>query len=223
VRVLVVEDEVRIRVFVEKGLAAEGYAVDTAGGVDEALARARVAVPDLAVVDVMLAGADDGFELLRQLRGLAPNLPVIMLTARSDVEDRVRGLDLGAADYMTKPFAFDELVARVRAHLRRGTEVGGDEDLLAVGSVELALRERRVSVDGVRHDLPPREFALLAYLMRHPGQVLSRQRLLSGVWGFHFDPGSNVVDVYVRYLRDKIGASRIETVRGVGYRLRRDG
>ena len=168
----------------------------------------------------MLPGSIDGFGLLSELRRLAPELPVIMLTARSEVEDRVRGLDLGAADYVVKPFAFEELAARVRAHLRRGVEAGAGETLVA-GGLELDLRERAVTVDGRRQELPRREFALLAYLMRHPGQVLSRQQILSAVWGFHFDPGSNVVDVYVRYLRDKVGADRIETVRGVGYRLRR--
>jgi len=221
VRVLVVEDEVRIRSFLERGLTAEGYVVESAGDADDALLRARLAAPDVAIVDVMLPGEVDGFGLLEELRRLRTDLPVIMLTARSDVDDRIRGLDLGAADYVVKPFAFDELAARVRAHLRRGGEFGGDR--LTVGGLELDLRQRTLTVDGRTHELPPREFALLHYLLRHPGQVLSRQRLLSSVWGFHFDPGSNVVDVYVRYLRNKVGAHRIETVRGVGYRLRRGG
>ena len=213
-RILVVEDEARILSFLEKGLRAEGYVVDAAGDAAEALDRAAASRPDLAIVDVMLPGDEDGFGVLAQLRATTPDLPVIMLTARSEVEDRVRGLDLGATDYVLKPFAFDELTARIRAHLRRS-------DVLAIGPVRLDARARTVAVDGVVHDLPPREFALLSYLMRHAGQVVSRQQILSAVWGFHFDPQSNVVDVYVGYLRDKIGAERIETIRGVGYRLSR--
>jgi DNA-binding response OmpR family regulator len=217
-RVLVVEDEARIRSFLEKGLRAAGYAVEAASDADEALARVSAAPPDLAILDVMLPGRD-GFALLSALRASAPGLPVIMLTARADVSDRVRGLDLGAVDYVVKPFAFDELLARVRAQLRRG---GERADVLSAAGLELDLRTRELRADGRAHDLPRREFELLAYLLRHPGQVLSRQQILSAVWGFHFDPQSNVVDVYVGYLRERVGNDRIETVRGVGYRLRRE-
>jgi DNA-binding response OmpR family regulator len=213
--VLVVEDQDRILLFLGKGLRAEGYAVTTVTSATAALASAAANPPGLAVVDVMLAGRDDGFHLIGGLRALVPGLPVILLTARSAVEDRVRGLDLGATDYLVKPFAFAELTARIRAHLRRD----GRSDALSEGGVRLDLMTRRVSVDGAEHALSAREFALLAYLMRHPGQVLSREQLLSGVWGLDFDPRSNVVDVYVGYLREKIGPGRIETVRGAGYRL----
>lgn len=214
--VLVVEDQDRILLFLAKGLRAEGYAVTTVTDAAAALASARASPPDLAVVDVMLRGRDDGFHLIGALRALVPRLPVILLTARSAVEDRVRGLDLGATDYLVKPFAFAELTARIRAHLRHD----GRADALEVGGLRLDLMTRRVVDEGTEHDLSAREFALLAYLMRHPGQVLSRERLLSGVWGLDFDPRSNVVDVYVGYLREKVGAGRIETVRGAGYRLR---
>jgi DNA-binding response OmpR family regulator len=216
VNLLVVEDQERILRFLEKGLRAEGYAVSTVTGAEAALAAARANPPDLAVVDVMLRGRDDGFHLIGALRALVPGLPVILLTARSGVEDRVRGLDLGATDYLVKPFAFAELTARIRAHLRRDAR----SDALQAGGVRLDLLTRQVTVDGAEHALSAREFALLAYLMRHAGQVLSREQLLSGVWGLDFDPRSNVVDVYVGYLREKIGAGRIETVRGAGYRLR---
>jgi DNA-binding response OmpR family regulator len=216
VNVLVVEDQERIRSFLEKGLRAEGYAVSTAGDADEAIAAARRSHPDLAVVDVMLRGRDDGFELIPALRAQDPDLPVILLTARSGVDDRVRGLDLGATDYLVKPFAFAELAARIRAHLRRGNTRA---DVIEAGGVRLDLMTRAVSRGDSSLSLSAREFALLSYLMRHPGQVLSRERLLSGVWGMDFDPRSNVVDVYVGYLRDKIGAERIETVRGAGYRF----
>jgi DNA-binding response OmpR family regulator len=215
---LVVEDQERILSFLEKGLRAEGYAVATARDAASALVAARADPPQLAVLDVVLPGPTDGFGLLEELRRLAPDLPVIMLTARSAVEDRVRGLDLGATDYLVKPFAFAELAARVRAHLRRD---GARSDVLRAGGIELDVRSREVRSGGEAHALSAREFALLAYLMRHPGHVLSRQQILSGVWGYDFDPRSNVVDVYVRYLRDKLGAGAIETVRGAGYRLRR--
>ena len=217
-RLLVVEDQERILSFLEKGLRAEGYTVTAARDAETALDEARVQAPDLAILDVMLPGAMDGFSLLEELRRLAPRLPVIMLTARSAVEDRVRGLDLGATDYLVKPFAFAELAARVRAHLRSD---GERSDVLSAGEIELDLRTREVRACGQTHALSAREFALLAFLMRHPGHVLSRQQLLSGVWGYDFDPRSNVVDVYVRYLRDKLGADAIETVRGAGYRLRK--
>ena len=214
---LVVEDQERILSFLEKGLRAEGYAVTGVGDAEAALAEAHASPPDLAVLDVMLPGGRDGFALLEELRRITPALPVIMLTARAAVEDRVRGLDLGATDYLVKPFAFAELAARIRAHLRAD---GERADRLRIGSIELDLRTRELRAADATHMLSAREFALLAYLMRHPGQVLSRQQLLSGVWSYDFDPRSNIVDVYIGYLRDKLGAESIETVRGAGYRLR---
>jgi DNA-binding response OmpR family regulator len=217
VHVLVVEDHERILSFLRKGLQAEGYVATTATDAETALEAARATAPELAIVDVMLRGRDDGFALIPELRALVPGIPVILLTARSSIEDRVRGLDLGATDYVVKPFAFAELAARVRTHLRRRD---GRAETLRIGPLHLDLTTRIVSLAGASHGLSAREFALLAYLMRRPNQVLSRQQLLSGVWGLDFDPRSNVVDVYIGYLRDKIGADRIETVRGVGYRLR---
>jgi DNA-binding response OmpR family regulator len=167
----------------------------------------------------------DGFEVLGAIRANDAELPVIMLTARGEVADRVRGLDLGATDYLGKPFAFAELLARIRARTRRPAVNGAPASTLAVGAVSLDLLSREAEVDGQRVDLSAREFALLAYLMRHPGQVLSRQQILNGVWGYTFDPRSNLVDVYIGYLRRKLttdGRSPIETVRGMGYRMARE-
>jgi DNA-binding response OmpR family regulator len=221
-RILVVEDERLISSFLEKGLRAEGYTVEVVERGDDALDRAAVLDPDLVVLDVMLPGMD-GFEVLGALRAVDPELPVVMLTARGEIADRVTGLDLGATDYMVKPFSFAELAARVRAHLRARVGRQQRADALEVGRIRLDLLSREASVDGADVPLSAREFALLAYLMRHPGQVLSRQQLLDGVWGFDFDPRSNVVDVYVGYVRRKLadaGApSAVGTVRGTGYRL----
>jgi DNA-binding response OmpR family regulator len=218
VRILVVEDEPLIASFVQKGLMAEGHVVEIETRGDRALSRVSRESPDLVVPDVMLPGAD-GFEVLGAIRAVDPALPVIMLTARGEIEDRVRGLDLGATDYMVKPFAFAELAARVRAHLRTASGREARADAVEVGSVRLDLLERTAHVDGVRVELSTREFALLGYLMRHPRQVLSRQQILDAVWGFAFDPRSNVVDVYIGYLRSKVGPDAIETVRGMGYRF----
>jgi DNA-binding response OmpR family regulator len=218
VRILVVEDEPLIASFVQKGLMAEGHVVEIETRGDRALSRVSLESPDLVVLDVMLPGAD-GFEVLGAIRAVDPALPVIMLTARGEVEDRVRGLDLGATDYMVKPFAFAELAARVRAHLRTAAGREARADAVEVGSVRLDLLERTAHADGVRVELSTREFALLGYLMRHPRQVLSRQQILDAVWGFAFDPRSNVVDVYIGYLRSKVGPDAIETVRGMGYRF----
>jgi DNA-binding response OmpR family regulator len=222
-KILVVEDEPLISSFIEKGLRAEGYAVETVDRGDEALDRARVLDPDLVVLDVMLPGVD-GFDVLGALRARDPELPVVMLTARSEIPDRVRGLDLGATDYMVKPFAFAELSARIRAHLRAAEGRGPRADRLQASGLTLDLLRRDVeSRSGGPVPLSAKEFALLAYFMRHPGQVLSRQQILDGVWGYGFDPRSNLVDVYVGYLRRKlaeVGArGAVETVRGMGYRL----
>ncbi len=221
-KILLVEDEALISSFIEKGLRAEGHTVETVDRGDAALERIRLVEPDLVVLDVMLPGMD-GFEILGALRAADRELPVVMLSARGEIADRVRGLDLGATDYMMKPFAFAELSARIRAHLRTADTRQPRADALEVGELRLDLLRREVEANGVPIPLSAREFALLAYLMRHPGQVLSRQQILDGVWGYTFDPRSNLVDVYVGYLRRKLadaGAPKaLATVRGMGYRL----
>jgi DNA-binding response OmpR family regulator len=169
------------------------------------------------ILDLGLPGRD-GFDVLAELRARGERLPVIVLTARDAVPDRVTGLELGADDYVTKPFSFEELLARVRARLR--DDRNEESTMLRAGDVTLDLRTRRADVDGASIELTAREFSLAETFMRHPGQVLSREQLLSHVWGYDFDPGSNVVEVYVRYLRRKLGDQRIETVRGMGYRFR---
>jgi DNA-binding response OmpR family regulator len=222
-RILIAEDEPLIASFIEKGLAAEGHAIEVAVNGPSAIGIFLAAPADLVILDVMLPGCD-GFEVLQQIRQVDPLVPVIMLTARGEVDDRVRGLDLGATDYMVKPFAFAELAARVRSHLRTVDRAGAAarSDIVEVGDLRLDLLRREVLLDDEPVALSAREFALLEYLMRHRGQVLSRQQILDGVWGISHDPRSNVIDVYIRYLRTKLrdeDASRIETVRGMGYRL----
>ena len=223
-KILVIEDETLILAFLERGLTAEGHAVDTATRGEDGLDRVRDGRPDVVVLDVMLPGID-GFDVLAAIRAMDPALPVIMLTARGEIADRVRGLDLGATDYLVKPFAFAELAARIRAHTRRPATSRAGRRRSRSGSLTLDLLAREAEIDGDRVPLSAREFALLAYLMRHPGQVLSRQQILDGVWGYTFDPRSNLVDVYIGYLRRKLAAngdSPIETVRGMGYRLVRE-
>jgi DNA-binding response OmpR family regulator len=217
--ILVVEDEPLITSFLERGLVAEGHAVDTAERGDEALGAFTANPADLVILDVMLPGID-GFGVLAAMRATDPSVPVIMLTARGEIADRVRGLDLGATDYIVKPFAFAELTARIRAHTRQPTTQPLAQ-VLEVGDLTLDLVTRQARIGQREVTLSAREFALLAYLMRHPGQVLSRQQILNGVWGYTFDPRSNLVDVYVGYLRRKLaGCDRpIETVRSMGYRL----
>lgn len=214
--VLVVEDSARIGAFVEKGLRAQGFATRWVKTGSEGLTEALTGAHDLVVLDLGLPDLD-GSDLLRALRAAGRTVPVIILTARDSVVDRVAGLSGGADDYLAKPFAFEELLARIRLRLRGNQEA--EPAVLRVGDLSLDLRTRKVSVAGEEKDLTAREFALLETLLRNRGQVLSREQLLGGVWGFDFDPGSNVVDVYIRYLRGKIGAERIETVRGMGYRL----
>jgi two-component system OmpR family response regulator len=220
-RVLVIEDHAHLAGLLERGLGEEGYAVDLATTGEEGLALAAANEYDLAVLDLVLPGVD-GFQVLATIRTMGQRTPVLVLTARDAVEDRVRGLDGGADDYVTKPFLLPELLARVRALLRRGPIER--PTVLVVGDLSLDPATREVRRMGVAVQLTAKEFALLRFFMRHPGQVLSRDRLLEHAWEGAYDGVSNVVDVYVRYLREKVdrpfGLRTIETVRGVGYRLR---
>ena len=222
-RVLVVEDEVKLAGLLKRGLEEEGYAVDIAADGNEAIWMGTENPYDAVLLDVMLPDAD-GFEVCRRLRDAGRWSPVLMLTARDAVEDRVAGLDAGADDYLTKPFSFAELLARLRALVRRGARERPVE--LKVGDLVLDPATHRVTRGGVHVDLTRKEFALLEYFMRHPGEVLTRTRLIEHVWDFAFEGDSNVVDVYVRYLREKIdrpyGRRSLETIRGSGYRLREE-
>jgi two-component system, OmpR family, response regulator QseB len=215
-RILIAEDEPRLASFLEKGLNANGFVTLVVGDGHVASIAARDDEFDLLILDIGLPGMD-GFHVLEELRRRGQRLPVIMLTARDDVRDKVAGLEGGADDYITKPFRFEELLARVRVQLREDGRK--TETTLVVGSVSLDLRSRKASVDGKDVELTAREFTLLETFMRHPGQMLAREQLLSHVWGYDYDPGSNIVDVYVGYLRRKLGDGTIETVRGMGYRL----
>jgi DNA-binding response OmpR family regulator len=216
VRILLVEDEERVASFVVKGLEAEGYTVDHVATGGDALDRIRAGELGLIVLDLVLPDMD-GLDVLRRLREAGEALPVIILTARGAVDDRVEGLDVGADDYLPKPFAFDELLARVRARLR--TRSTSDAPVLRAGNVSLDLKTRQAEAEGRRVALAAREFALLETFLRHPGHVFSRTQLLERVWGPSAELDSNVIEVYVGYLRRKLGARCIETVRGVGYRL----
>jgi two-component system, OmpR family, response regulator len=223
-RVLVVEDATRMAELVRRGLVEEGYAVDVVGCGQDAVWMAAENPFDAILLDVVLPDID-GFEVCRRIRGAGQWAPVLMLTARDGVDDRVRGLDAGADDYLPKPFAFAELLARLRALLRRGT--GERPPVLAVGDLTLDPAAREVRRSNTEVSLTPKEFALLEYFMRHPGEVLTRTQLIEHVWDFAFEGDSNVVEVYVRYLREKVdrpfGRDSLETVRGVGYRLRVEG
>jgi two-component system OmpR family response regulator len=223
-RVLVVEDEVKMAALIRRGLAEDGFAVDLAGSGGEALARAKEQTYDAIVLDVMLPGID-GFATCRGLREEGVWSPVLMLTARGAVEDRVAGLDGGADDYLTKPFSFAELLARLRALIRRDRNERAA--VLVAGDLSLDPVGREVRRGGAKISLSAKEFALLEVFMRQPGRVLSRLDLLEQAWDYEFEHRSNVVDVYLSYLRQKIdkpfGVESLETIRGAGYRLRKDG
>jgi DNA-binding response OmpR family regulator len=218
-RILVTEDEPRILAFVTRALEAEGFATDRAGDGAEALDLLRREHYDLVVLDLLLPRID-GLEVLRTLRHLDPELPVLILSARSDLQTKLRGFELGADDYVHKPFALDELLARVRARMRRPRAADSDARTVRAGPLLLDLGRRRAQVGGVAAELTQREFGLLLHLAEHAGEVVSRERLLADVWGYCFDPGSNVVDVCVRRIRKKLGPDApIQTVRSVGYSL----
>ncbi len=219
-RILIVEDESAIADFIRRGLEAEGYEVLLAADGVEGERLALEGTSDLVILDLMLPGRD-GLQVLEAIRRADPSLPVILLTARIQVEDRVYGLDRGATDYVTKPFSFEELEARVRAHLRKPD--AAESARLRAAGIELDLVRRTAERSGETIRLSAKECDLLAYLMRHPGEVLTRERILAAVWGYDHDPGTNVVQVYIGYLRRRLGATGerapIETIRSVGYRL----
>ena len=220
VRILVVEDDPKIASFVAGGLRQHGFAVDPARDGDEALTLVATTAYDAAVVDVMLPGLD-GLSLVRRLRASRSVLPVLFLSARSSVDDRISGLQAGGDDYLTKPFAFSELLARLQALIRRATRTP-EATRLTSGGIELDLATREVRVDGQPVELQPREFTLLAFLLRHAGRPVTKTMILEHVWDYSFDPQTNVVDVLVHPLRAKVDPEhrRIETIRGVGYVLK---
>lgn len=221
-RILIVDDEPRIASFIQKGLKANGFTTSVAHTAGDALNLALGSEFDLLILDLGLPDKD-GLQVLEELRGQGETLPVIILTARDDIDDKVTGLESGADDYVTKPFRFEELLARVRVRLRDTASSNSqprEELVLQIRGIELDLRTRQVKVGQDMIDLPAREFTLAETFFRHPGQVLSREQLLDRVWGYDYSPGSNIVDVYVGYLRKKLGSDVVETVRGMGYRLR---
>jgi two-component system response regulator QseB len=216
-RILIAEDEPRLAAFLDKGLRAQGFTTTVVSDGAAASTMAQDEEFDLLVLDLGLPGKQ-GAEVLRDMRLAGQRMPVLILTARDDLDSTVAGLEGGADDYVTKPFKFEELLARIRARLREQPE--SEQTVLEAGGVTLDMRARRASVEGRTIELSAREYTMLEVLMRHAGQVLSREQLLSHVWGYDHDPGSNVVDVYVGYLRKKLGPDVIETARGMGYRLR---
>jgi DNA-binding response OmpR family regulator len=216
-RILIAEDEPRLAAFLEKGLRAQGFTTTVVSDGAAASAMAQDEEFDLLVLDLGLPGKP-GAEVLRDMRLAGSRMPVLILTARDDIDSTVAGFEGGADDYVTKPFRFEELLARIRARLREQPEP--EQTVLEAGGVTLDMRARRARVEGRIIELSAREYTMLEVLMRHAGQVLSREQLLSHVWGYDHDPGSNVVDVYVGYLRKKLGPDAIETARGMGYRLR---
>ncbi|BAB76887.1 response regulator transcription factor [Anabaena sp. FACHB-709] len=219
-RILIAEDEPRIAAFIEKGLRSQGFTTAVATDAYSATNMALSSGFDLMILDLGLPGKD-GLDVLEELRGQGENIPVIILTARDDIQDKVAGFEAGADDYLTKPFRFEELLVRVKARLRQsGGSQAMEETVIKSGNIVLDLRSRKVKIGQDTIELPAREFTLAETFFRHPGQVLSREQLLDRVWGYDYDPGSNIVDVYVGYLRKKLGNDLIETVRGMGYRLR---
>jgi len=218
-RILVIEDESRIQAFVRRGLEAEGYGVMTADDGRDGLTLAQSGDWDLVVLDLLLPGLN-GLRVLQEIHRNHPDLPVLILSARGDLRTKLKGFELGATDYVSKPFSLDELLARVRVQLRRTVPPGDDDHVLRAGTIFLDLTRRQARVGDLTTDLSDREFRLLHHLVLHAGEVISRERLLADVWGYGFDPGSNVVDVCVRRLRQKLGPdAHIETVRHAGYRL----
>jgi DNA-binding response OmpR family regulator len=216
-RILIVEDEPGMAGFLDKGLSSRGYATKVVSKGSNALAIATEADFDLVILDLGLPDVE-GLSVVRELRRRGERLPILVLTAREDLRDKVEGLDAGADDYVTKPFKLEELLARVRVQLREGRSA--EPTVLEASGITLDVRTRRAMVEGELVDLTAREFTMLETFMHHAGQVLSREQLLAHVWGYDYDPGSNVVEVYIRYLRRKLGEDAIETVRGMGYRLR---
>jgi DNA-binding response OmpR family regulator len=216
-RILVVEDEARIRGFLARAFEAEGFNVDVVQDGEHGLERALAGRYEIVILDLLLPGRD-GLDVLQELHRRRPELPVLILSARSDLPTKLRSFEFGAVDYVSKPFALDELLARARVQLRRG-RIADDGTVLRVGRLALDLARRQASVGDTVSDLSDREFRLLLFLMQHVGEVISRERLLSEVWGYNFDPRSNVVDVCVRRLRRRLGPDApIETVRNAGYR-----
>jgi len=219
-RILIADDEPRIVSFLEKGMRANGFTTAVAKDGHEAVAMADSSKFDLLLLDLGLPGKD-GWIVLEELRGRGEHLSIIILTARDEVSDKVAGLEGGADDYVTKPFRFEELLARVRLRLRDHRSPKGKEEMvLKTGNVVLDLYTHQAWVDDRLVELSAREFILVEAFARYPGQIMSREQLLSHGWGYDYDPGSNIVDVYVGYLRKKLGSDLIETVRGMGYRLR---
>lgn len=217
-RILVIEDEPRILAFLARGLEAEGFSVCAAASGPAGLKRTLSDRPDLVILDLRLPGLD-GLSVLREIQRRRPELPVVIVSARSDLQTKLRGFGLGASDYLAKPFSFDELLARIRVQLRR-VQTGDDGSVVQAGTLTLDLARRQARIGAVVSDLSDREFRLLHHLAEHSGEVVSRERLLSEVWGYHFDPGSNVVEVCMRRLRKKLEPeSPIETIRNAGYRL----
>jgi len=220
VKILLVEDETEIGELIKNGLEKEGFVLDYCQEGDSGMEHAMTRSYDAIVLDVMLPGRS-GLEILKMVRAGHNNVPIIIITARGETEDRIEGLDLGADDYLPKPFFVEELIARLRAIWRRSSETG--MSVLSVGTLSANLMKREVVRSGVQIEMTPKEFSLLAFLMRAPGRVLTRTQILEQVWGYHFDPGTNLVDVYIRRLRSKIDIEGevplIETLRGVGYRM----
>ena len=219
-KILLVEDEAEIGELIKDGLEKEEFSVDYCKDGDTGMEHAMSQTYDAIVLDVMLPGKS-GLEILKMVRAGHNNVPIIIITARGETEDRIQGLDLGADDYLPKPFFVEELIARLRAIWRRSSETG--MSVLNVGTLSANLMTREVARSGLRIEMTPKEFSLLAFLMRAPGRVLTRTQILEQVWGYHFDPGTNLVDVYIRRLRSKIDIENeiplIETLRGVGYRM----